>query len=168
MDESTIQSRLERVVQLFAAHGVKFIIIGGMAEALYGSARPTYDIDLCYERTPENCNRLSEALKPLQPSLRGAPPDLPFHADARTIHNGSNFTFDTTLRAIDLLGYVEPLGGYDDIIRNAVTMEIAGHDVKVISLDDLIRIKEHINRSIDRESLLHLRAIKQVRQENNQ
>ncbi|MCG8511807.1 MAG: nucleotidyltransferase, partial [Rhodospirillales bacterium] len=75
------------------------------------------------------------------------------------------FTFQTDIRALDLLGYVEPLGGYDEILKNAVTHDIAGHSVKVISLDDLIRIKEHIQRPKDRESLMHLRAIKQVRDE---
>lgn len=166
MAEETVQGRLSRVIQLFATHGVSYVIIGGMAEALHGSSRATYDIDLCYQRTPENYERLAEALKSLKPTLRGAPPDLPFQADARTIESGNNFTFDTTLRAIDLLGYIEPLGGYEDIIGNAETMEIGGHDVKVISLDDLIRIKEHINRAKDRESLLHLRAIRQVREED--
>ena len=34
-----------------------------------------------------------------------------------------------------------------------------------VGLDDLIRIKEHINRPKDRDSLMHLRAIKKLREQ---
>jgi hypothetical protein len=37
--------------------------------------------------------------------------------------------------------------------------------VRVIGLDDLIRIKRHLSRPKDRESLLHLEAIKRLREE---
>ena len=35
----------------------------------------------------------------------------------------------------------------------------------MIGLDDLIRIKRHLARAKDRESLLHLEAIKRLREE---
>ena len=104
-----------------------------------------------------------EALKELNIRLRGAPPDLSFTLDERALALGCNFTFLTDL---DLLGHVEPLGGYDELIRNIETYEIGGMELKVIGLDDLIRIKEHICRGKDLESLYQLRAIKQVREED--
>src|SRR6266478_477932 len=70
-------------------HGVEFMVIGGQAAALHGSPLPTYDIDLCYRRTGENLRRLAIALAEIHPSLRGAPPDLPFRLDAETIQAGS-------------------------------------------------------------------------------
>ncbi len=76
---------------------------------------------------------------------------------------GSNFTFTTDAGDLDLLGWVEPLGGYDDIVDRCETMRIGETDVKVISLDDLILIKKHIGRPKDRDSLMHLLAIKRVR-----
>lgn len=75
MDDDTEKTPFERIVELFVARGVEFIVIGGQAETLYGSARVSFDTDLCYRRTAENLRRLADALKELHPKLRGAPPD---------------------------------------------------------------------------------------------
>jgi hypothetical protein len=136
MAGETEKSDLERIAEVFVAHGVEFIVIGGQAEALYGSARVTYDVDLCYRRTPENLKRLAEALRELRPSLRGAPAGLPFILDERTLAMGSNFTFTTPVIDLDLLGYVEPLGEYDRVAAKAITYHVAALDLRVIDLDD--------------------------------
>lgn len=44
-------------------------------------------------------------------------------------------------------------------------MQIADRTVRVIGLDDLIRIKRHLGRPKDRASLLQLEAIKRLRDE---
>jgi hypothetical protein len=44
---------------------VDFIIVGGVAAAVHGSARATYDIDVVYARSPENIAQLASALAPL-------------------------------------------------------------------------------------------------------
>jgi hypothetical protein len=84
---------------------VEFIVLGGQAAALLGSPVPTFDVDLCYRRTPDNLCRLAEALTELHPTLRGAPPDLPFRLDAESLALGANFTFNTDLGPLDLLGW---------------------------------------------------------------
>jgi hypothetical protein len=61
---------------------VEFIVVGGQAEALMGSPRVTYDVDLCYRRTSDNLERLAAALSTLSLTLRGAPPDLKFRSSA--------------------------------------------------------------------------------------
>jgi hypothetical protein len=71
------QSELEAFAEVLLRHGVEFIVIGGQAETLMGSPRVTFDTDLCYRRTPENLKNLAAALKELNPTLRGAPADLP-------------------------------------------------------------------------------------------
>ncbi len=73
----------ERLLTALVSGGVEFIIIGGMAATGHGSAHVTVDLDIVYRRTPENMSRLAEALSPLQPYLRGAPPGLPFGACRR-------------------------------------------------------------------------------------
>ena len=86
------------------------MVIGGQAATLLGSPLPTFDIDLCYRRTAENLEHLAAALKELHPTLRGAPPDLPFRLDGRSLALGCNFTFNTDVGPLDLLGWVEPFG----------------------------------------------------------
>ncbi len=43
------------------------------------------------------------------------------------------------------------------------TIRLDASEIKILSLDALIRIKEHIQRPKDHESLMHLQAIKQMR-----
>ena len=162
MDDATEKTPFEKIVELLTRHGVAFIVIGGQAETLYGSARVTFDTDLCYRRTQDNLRRLAGALKDLRPRLRGAPADLPFRLDAESLALGCNFTFATEAGDLDLPGHLEPLGGYEELVETAETIRIGDLDVPVISLDDLIRIKEHIQRPKDRESLMHLKAIKNL------
>ena len=50
-----------------------------------------------------------EALQPFHPHLRGAPNDLPFQWDEKTLRAGSNFTLATEVGSIDLLGHVSGL-----------------------------------------------------------
>ena len=45
-------------------------------------------------------------------------------------------------------------------------MSIDGRPVKVIDLDDLIRIKQHIRRPKDQDSLWQLLAIKRLRKQD--
>ena len=158
------ESRLEQIAEILSRHGVQFIVVGGQAEYLFGSPRLTFDVDLCYRRTPENLERLATALKEMNPTLRNAPPDLPFSIDAQTLLLGENFTFSTDFGPLDLLGYLEPVGGYDELVESKETYQIEGQMISTISLDDLIRIKQHIRRQKDEESLAQLLAIKQSRE----
>ena len=58
----------------------------------------------------------------------------------------------------------KPLGGFEELAVHAETIEIDNLTVKVIALDDLIRIKQHLGRRKDRDSLELLLAIKRVRE----
>ena len=166
MVETPDTSPLERFSLLLADAGVEFMVIGGQAEALMGSPRVTYDVDLCYRRTPENLGRLARVLRTLKLTLRGAPADLRFRLDARALALGSNFTFEVDGEyALDLLAYLEPVGTYDDLLADSGTVQMSGRAVRVIGLEDLIRIKRHLGRPKDRESLLQLEAIKRLRGE---
>lgn len=112
--------------------------------------------------------RLAAALIELKPTLRGVPPGLPFQIDAKSLALGSNFTFDTPFGALDLLGWVEPIGDYDAIVPHAEIYRLSDLELRTISLDDLIRVKEHIRRPKDRDSLFQLKAIKQIREKGPQ
>lgn len=120
--------------------------------------------DLCYRRDPENLRRLADALREMHPTLRGAPPDLPFRLDAQNLALGSNFTFNTDFGPLDLLGWVEPLGPYENLLPRAEQIALGAQKLAVISLDDLIAIKRHINRPKDQVALLQLEALKRLRQ----
>ena len=94
------------LLRILADQDVAYILVGGAAATVHGSARLTLDIDVVYQRTPDNLARLVNALAPYAPGLRGAPAGLLFQRDVETLDHGLNFTLTTTLGAIDLLGGV--------------------------------------------------------------
>jgi hypothetical protein len=100
----------EGVLRCLAGKDVKFILVGGAAAIVHVSARLTQDIDVVYDRAPDNLECLAQALADYKPYLRGAPPGLPFHWDTQTLRRGLNFTLTTTLGPVDLLGEI-PGGG---------------------------------------------------------
>jgi len=158
-------SELETIAAILTRHQVEFLVVGGQAEILMGSPRVTYDTDLCYRRSEQNLQRLAEAIKEVNPSLRGAPPDLPFVLDARALAFGNNYTLNTAFGPLDLLGWVEPLGAFESLLPASEMYNLGGVTVRTIGLEDLIRVKEHIARPKDRESLLQLLAIRRLRTE---
>jgi predicted nucleotidyltransferase len=66
---------------------------------------------------------------------------------------------------LNLLGYVEPLGDFERLDKTASVYQVGDLQLRVVNLDDLIRIKQHIGRPKDRESLYQLLAIKRIRDE---
>ncbi len=149
----------ERLLETLNEGGVRFIIVGGLAATIHGSTRLTQDIDIVYERSDENIERLIAALRPHQPYLRGAPPDLPFDWSAATIHRGLNFTLTTVLGDIDLLGEITGGGGYDDLVSHSIEVELFGYTCRCVDLPWLIRTKRAAGRPRDLEVIAELEAL---------
>ena len=132
------------------SHGVDFVLIGGMAGISHGSNYPSYDLDVVYSRDRGNIARLAEALREIGVRLRGAPADLPFLLDARTIENGSNFTFVTPHGDFDVLGHADGMPGYEELKAEAPVREVLGLEVRVASHRHLIAMKRAANRPKDK------------------
>ena len=149
---------LEGVVPALVHGGAEFIVIGGVAAIIHGSARATFDVDLLYLCDEQNIQRLVNLFAPYKPYLREAPPGPPFAWDAKTIHNGLNFTLTTELGDIDLLGDV---GGetYQTLLPHSFEVEAFGVDFKCIDLPTLIRINEAAGRRKDLEAIAELRVL---------
>ncbi len=138
---------------------VDFVLVGGLAAVVHGSARATFDIDVVYSRSPDNVERLAGALAPLDPYLRGAPPGLPFRLDAATILRGLNFTLQTSLGDIDLLGEVAGGGSYEDLLPFSVQIDLFGHACRCVGLEKLIALKRAAGRPKDNEAIAELEAL---------
>jgi len=149
-----------KALETLNRHGVRYVLIGGFAGKLHGSTILTVDIDICYARDPENLELLVAALRELHPTLRGAPDDLPFRLDAMTIRNGDAFTFVTDAGDLDILGTPAGTGGYEELARTAVRMDLGDVTIDVASLDDLIAMKRAAGRPRDRAHLEVLTALR--------
>ena len=138
-------------MERLAAEGVDFVVIGGIAGSAHGSAYVTADLDIVYCQEPENAERLVNVLRDIHATLRGAPADVPFLLEAKTLLAGANFTFDTDFGSFDVLAHAEGAAPpYDDLRRRAQLMDVGGAEVAIASLDDLIAMKEGSGRTKDK------------------
>lgn len=139
---------------------IDFVLVGGLAAVSHGSAYATYDIDICYSRTDENIRKVVALLKSLKAKLRGAPEDVPFILDAKSIKMGLNFTFSTRLCDLDIFGEVAGLGNYSQVKKYAEPLDLYGLKIFVLTLDGLIQAKKAVQRPKDQMHLKELEAIR--------
>ena len=158
---------LELALQELSRAGVEFIIVGGVAAAIHGSARVTQDLDIVYARTSENIARLAAVLAPYRPYLRGAPPGLPFRWDAETIRRGLNFTLTTALGDLDLLGEIVGGGTYADLFPHSQVAKVSGVEYRCLGLAHLIHVKRAAGRPKDFEAIAELEALREERRDQN-
>ena len=138
---------------------VSFVIIGGVAATLHGSARLTNDLDIAYERSSRNYEGIAAALVPFKPYLRGAPAGLPFHFDAETIKRGLNFALRTEAGDLDLLGELAGVGSFANVLAQSLEVALFGATYRFLNLNALIRSKRAAGRAKDLEVVAELEAI---------
>lgn len=147
------------LIEALCRSEVRFVLVGGVAATLHGSARLTQDVDVVYARDSDNLARVARALAPLQPYLRGAPSGLPFRLDQQTLAAGLNFTLTTSAGDIDLLGEIAGVGDYDALADHTIVVEIFGSRCLCLDLPTLIQAKNAAGRPKDLEALAELRAL---------
>jgi hypothetical protein len=138
------------ILSALAEGGVDFVVVGGVAGGAHGSSYPTYDLDVAYGRDDANLDRLATVLTSLGARLRGAPADVPFILDARTLRAGANFTFATELGSFDILGDAAGAPPYERLRADAKVKRVRGLEIRFASLDHLIAMKEAAGRPKDR------------------
>ena len=157
----------ERLLGALVAGQVEFVLVGGLAATVHGSARLTQDVDVVYSRSEANIARLVEALEPLNPYLRGAPPGLPFEWSSATVKRGLNFTLTTTAGDIDLLGEIVGGGGYEALSARAEYVDLFGYECLCLDLPTLIATKRAAGRPRDLEAIAELEALLEERENHH-
>ena len=153
---------IESAVDSLVAHEVEFVIVGGVAIIAHGVPYATFDLDFSYRRTPENLKKIVSALAGFKPRLRGFPKELPFIWNERTLSNGTNFTLETTLGDIDLLGEVSGVGSFIEVFNQSENLKLFDYEVRVLTIDALIKAKKAAGRPKDLNVLPQLEALQEV------
>lgn len=161
LDPATLLATLTR-------HGVRFVLIGGMAAAVHGSPFVTFDVDVTPERTAENLERLSHALHDLNARIRtqDSPEGLHFGHDGSSLGSAGMWNLVTDAGVLDISFVPNGTEGYADLIRAAANETVEGVTVAVASLADVIRSKQATNRPKDQRVLPTLREILSKRRDS--
>ncbi|MSO79317.1 MAG: hypothetical protein EXQ79_06885 [Acidimicrobiia bacterium] len=149
-------------LRTLAAHQARFVVIGGYAAVLHGTALVTFDADICPDPDPTNLKRLCAALKDMDARLRTStdPDGVPFDCTASFLSRMSVLNLVTDNGPLDLSFRPAASDGYEDLAVNARDIDIGGFVIKVAALDDVIRSKEMVGRGKDTAALPHLYALR--------
>lgn len=160
---SPVELDAQRILRALVARGVDFVVIGGIAAVLHGSARNTFDLDVCFATDDVNLHALGDVLVELRARLRGVPDDVPFTPDARTLRRIEVLTLATVAGDFDVLARPAGSSDYAALRRRADRFDVGGFAVLVASVEDLIAMKQAAGRPKDVQDVAELEAILRLR-----
>jgi len=155
---------LEILNHLHDSH-IDFVIVGGVAAALHGSSRVTFDLDIVPSMAPDSWSAIVELLWSL-----GARPRIPEPVerirDVEQVRRWQdekgmlalNFRTPDGSTEVDLL--VSESNRLDALRQRAVTVVVDGRRFFVASIDDLVAMKQQAGRPQDLLDIAQLQDIK--------
>ena len=147
------------VVRTLNAHGVRYVVIGGVAALVHDLPVPaTVDIDVTPARDPENLGRLADAFDDLEAGLLTAE-ETGTWFPRRPVENWSSYDtvhLMTRLGALDIV--FTPDGaprGYEELATSAEERRVLADDADalVVSVATWERLKTATGRAKDLEHL---------------
>ncbi len=131
----------KEMLEYLSEEKVRFLLVGAYALAVYGYPRATKDIDFFVRASPENASNLMRAL-----SRFGAP--LTGISETDFASEGIVFQIGNSPRRIDILTRISGVD-FESAYANRKVVSVAGVDVPVISVSDLIANKRASGRTQD-------------------
>ncbi|MBA4369378.1 MAG: hypothetical protein C0403_17270 [Desulfobacterium sp.] len=128
-------------IELLNKNNVRYLVVGGYAVALHGHPRYTKDLDVWIELSPENANKIMDALKQFGFGSLGLKPD-DFLVSDQTIQLGY------PPNRIDILTTVTGLK-FEECYPARVEVEIQGLRIHFIDIENLKKNKRATGRSQD-------------------
>lgn len=139
---------LARVAQLLSKHRLDAVLIGNAAAALQGSPVTTVDLDFMFRSTVRNLQKLRRLADDLDAMVMR--PFYPASGLFRVVRDRDGLQLDFMTR-IDGIRTFESLRSRSSVVR------IKTYELRVASLEDIIRSKAAANRAEDRAVLPVLR-----------
>jgi hypothetical protein len=149
---------------ILSAARVRFVLVGGLALVLHGLDRLTADVDLVIDLSAESARAAVQALtaagyRPLAPVDPHALADPAQRDEWQSLRNMQVFSFWDSTNArptVDIM--LAPAVPFDELWGSASVMNIGGHEVRVASIEHLIRMKAAAGRTQDLADIGRLRA----------
>ena len=146
-------------------HGVDFVIVGGVAAALHGGSRATFDLDIVPSLAPDSWQAAVDLLWAL-----GARPRIPEPLERiRDVEHvrrwrveknmlALNFRTSDDTAEVDLL--VSHSDEFEKLRRRAIQVSIDDRTFSVASIDDLLAMKRASGRAQD---VLDIQELQRIR-----
>ena len=149
---------------VLAAARLRFVIVDGLALVLHGLDRLTAAVDLVIDLSADSVKDAVRALtatgyRPLAPVDALALADPSQRREWQTTRNMQVFSFwDSTNARPTVDDMLAPPVPFDELWVDARVVSIGGHDLRIASIPQLIRMKEAAGREQDLADVERLRA----------
>jgi hypothetical protein len=136
------------LLSVLCDRGIDFIVVGGAAAVLHGAPVTTLDLDIVPEQSGANLVRLLEALRSLDARIRD-PAGRDLRPDEALLAGTGQVLLTTRLGPLDVLCRLHDGRGYTELLPGAAVMRNETHQIRLVSLADLIAIKSSTGRARD-------------------
>lgn len=143
---------------------VELIVVGGVAGALHGTPRVTFDLDIVPDTRAPNVARLARALAALEarvrePGSRHLEVGHQLLSESAAAALGGQLRLRTRYGPLDVLWRLHDGRGFDALLPLSEILSDSERQIRVLSIQALIEIKEAAGRPHDLEDARYLRAI---------
>ncbi|MFN8232476.1 MAG: hypothetical protein U0V56_03050 [Actinomycetota bacterium] len=136
-----------RILASLEAHGVRYVLIGGLAAVAHGSPAETDDVDICLAGDDDNLRRMGLAMA----DLGGR--------DNPATSTGTKVSFETAAGRLDCFELLPTMAGYPELSEDAVLIDI-GHGIRV-HIASIVDLTEMTRSAGDLTRAAHLAALGQ-------
>lgn len=157
--------RYRQLLELLDRQEVLFIVVGGVAAILEGAPITTLDLDIVYERSPDNLERLLGVLETVEARYR----DPAGRHIVPSIEKLATFRLSlmhTRLGPFDALASIHG-AGYEKLKAFSKIVTLGDLHIRVLELEKIIESKEKANRDKDRAVLPVLRKTLELKGREN-
>ncbi len=150
---------LRELFRVLDEHGVDYLVIGGVAAQVHGRRRTTKDLDVTPAPDPDNFTRLAAALVALdaRPAELGPGAPTPTAEQLRLAAVVPPLT--TRHGELHILNEVPGATVYAEMRTRALSTDLDGIALRIVAVEDLIRMKQAVGRPSDIEDIEALTAV---------
>jgi hypothetical protein len=150
------------VLATLRRHGVRFVLVGGVAAVIEGAPIATFDLDVVPDREARNIDRLVEALAELKARYRGRRRLRPA-PDA--LRGPGHHLLMTRCGPLDILGVIGKERDFRALLPHSRRRVLGGTSLRVLDLETQIAVKEELDFAKDRAVVPILKATLRERRE---
>lgn len=161
----------QKIIQKLNDEQVEYLVAGGIAVNLYGYIRATMDLDILMMLDDVNTGKFIKIVKELgyKPKVPVAIDDFSDPAKRKEWISKKNmivfsvYNPDNDMEHVDIL--LEDKIDFHKAYKRREIIKSGGLTINLVSIDDLIRLKEIAGRERDKIDIKALQKIKELRNE---